>query len=278
MFNRNIGFACDNFRLYKTTDSGENWTQISGVGGDNPFIDMYFSDSLNGWKSSANSNLNYRDSTILKTTDGGLNWIYQHLPSGGIIPPSSGMYKFSKNDNDTIRGTGGGLRYTPTTFRGIIWTTTNGGNKWLFQLPDTSFGIPVYGTMNFVTNKIGWSYLNQSGIHTTVGGDTNLFTPVREISVNISTELELFQNYPNPFNPETNIKYELKVVGGQRSEVRIVIYDLIGREIMTLVNQEQSPGEYAVEFDGSGLSSGIYFYSLIVDGVLIDTKRMVLLK
>jgi hypothetical protein len=252
MYNSRIGFACDNFRLYKTTNSGVNWLQI-GYGGDNPFIDMYFNDSLNGWKSSANSNLNYRDSTILKTIDGGLNWVYQHLPSGGMIPPSSGMYKFSKNNNDTIRGTGGGLRYSPTVGRGIIWTTTNGGDNWLFQLPDTSFGIVQYGTMNFVNNKIGWSYANETGIHTTVGGDTTLYTSFEQISSSIPDNYYLSQNYPNPFNPKTNIKYQT----AKSRYVVLKVYDIQGKTVETLVDKKQNAGTYETSFDGSNYSSGI---------------------
>ena len=92
----------------------------------------------------------------------------------------------------------------------------------------------------------------------------------------------LYQNYPNPFNPSTVINYEL-LVGGK---VTLRIYDILGKEIATLVNEERSPGKYEIEFSigqsvGSGfspdVSSGIYFYRLSVNGYS-ETKSMILLK
>ncbi|HZW39093.1 MAG TPA: T9SS type A sorting domain-containing protein [Ignavibacteriaceae bacterium] len=85
--------------------------------------------------------------------------------------------------------------------------------------------------------------------------------------------LYLQQNYPNPFNPSTKIKYTLPKQG----LVNIKIYDVLGNEIMNLVNEEKLSGKYEVEFDGSSLSSGIYFYQ-IQSGEFLDTKKMVLMK
>lgn len=83
----------------------------------------------------------------------------------------------------------------------------------------------------------------------------------------------LFQNYPNPFNPSTTIKYSLP-----KSEfVTIRIYDALGREIVTLVNEKLLPGDYEVKFDASSLVSGIYFYKLI-SGNLLSVKKMILIK
>ncbi len=90
---------------------------------------------------------------------------------------------------------------------------------------------------------------------------------------NIPSQFILKQNYPNPFNPKTIISYELPVSGF----VKLKIYDLLGKEIMTLINEHQTIGTYKTEFDGTGIASGIYFYSLSTDG-FIDTKRMVLIK
>lgn len=85
---------------------------------------------------------------------------------------------------------------------------------------------------------------------------------------------KLSQNYPNPFNPKTVISYQL-TTGNFTS---IVVYDILGNEVNTLVNQNKPAGNYEIEFDGTDLPSGIYFYSLHIDGNLIDTKRMILLK
>jgi len=96
---------------------------------------------------------------------------------------------------------------------------------------------------------------------------------VQNISTEIPSGYSLSQNYPNPFNPVTKINYELRVT----SYAKLVVYDIMGREISTLVNEKQSPGTYQVEFDGSGLTSGVYFYRLVTDG-FEGTKRMILLK
>lgn len=84
---------------------------------------------------------------------------------------------------------------------------------------------------------------------------------------------ELKQNYPNPFNPNTTIEYNLN----RSSEVKVIIYDILGKEISKLVNEKQPTGKYKINVNASGLSSGTYFYSLVVDG-LADTKKMILIK
>jgi beta-N-acetylhexosaminidase len=83
----------------------------------------------------------------------------------------------------------------------------------------------------------------------------------------------LMDNFPNPFNPSTVIRYQLPVA----SNVRLVVYDLLGREVVTLVEEMKPAGPYAVRFNGSGLASGVYFYRLTA-GKSIQTRRMVLTK
>jgi len=87
------------------------------------------------------------------------------------------------------------------------------------------------------------------------------------------TEYVLYQNYPNPFNPRTNIGFRI----ADRGFVSIKVYDVLGKEIATLVNEEKPAGNYEVEFDATNLTSGIYFYQLKA-GNLIETKKMLLLK
>lgn len=85
----------------------------------------------------------------------------------------------------------------------------------------------------------------------------------------------LEQCYPNPFNPSTVIRYRLPAPGGKPVEVRLTVYDLLGREVGTLVNEVQNGGEYEVRFDGAWLPSGVYFYRLAAGGYA-ETRKMVL--
>jgi hypothetical protein len=89
----------------------------------------------------------------------------------------------------------------------------------------------------------------------------------------IPTEFALYQNYPNPFNPGTLIKYQVP----EKSFVSIRVYDLLGKELATLVNEEKSAGSYDVNFDAGQLSSGFYIYT-IKAGNFTSTKKMILMK
>ncbi|MFZ1320453.1 MAG: T9SS type A sorting domain-containing protein [Ignavibacteria bacterium] len=115
--------------------------------------------------------------------------------------------------------------------------------------------------INFPSTIYGYSY-------------TVIFTDIKTSSSNIANDFSLSQNYPNPFNPKTIINYELRVT----DNVKIKVFDVLGNEVAELVNEKQNAGSYSVEFDGSGFASGIYFYSLYLNGSLFETKRMVMLK
>ncbi len=107
----------------------------------------------------------------------------------------------------------------------------------------------------------------------TVGVDE----PNPNITVN---NFSLEQNYPNPFNPSTKISFTIPASPlpfGKGTGVRLVVYDVLGNEIATLVNEEKSAGTYEVEFIPKNLTSGIYFYQLKA-GSLVQTKKMILLK
>jgi hypothetical protein len=83
----------------------------------------------------------------------------------------------------------------------------------------------------------------------------------------------MYQNYPNPFNPTTNIKFDV----AKKSLVKINVYDVTGRVISELVNQELTPGKYEVNWNGAGQASGVYFYK-IETGEFVKTMRMILVK
>ena len=115
-------------------------------------------------------------------------------------------------------------------------------------------------------------------------GNFEYFYLSNDLEVGVPGEYELSQNYPNPFNPKTIINYSIPSnVKGQMSNVKLTVFDLVGKEIATLVNEKQNAGYYSIEFDASNLSSGIYFYKLEAGstgeaGDFIETKRMMLLK
>ncbi len=89
----------------------------------------------------------------------------------------------------------------------------------------------------------------------------------------IPEEFKLYQNYPNPFNPTTVISYRLPVI----SNIALKVYDILGNEVATLVNEEKQPGVYEVEFDASSLASGIYLYHLKA-GSFVQTIKMIVAK
>jgi len=261
MYNKDIGFICrTGTSFFKTTNGGINWIQITGYG---EYFDIYFVDSLTGWKCQG---------IMQKTTDGGYNWITQVLPSGYPIA-STGISNFSNINKDTIWGVGG-LLYTPNGYRGILYRTTNGGINWQYQIPDTGFQIPQYWYIEFYNRLNGWSYSDYSrGIHTVTGGDSVFITNIIRGNESIVKEFQLNQNYPNPFNSITNVKF--KMLNSGFAEIKV--YDITGKLIKVLTNKKYEPGEHTVRFDAAGLPSGVYFYRLTA-GEYNAVKKMVLIK
>ena len=94
-------------------------------------------------------------------------------------------------------------------------------------------------------------------------------------------EFALEQNYPNPFNPTTTIKFTIPGVEDENFRplrTHLVVYDILGREVAVLVNQKLQPGNHEVTFNGSSLSSGIYFYKIQTSSGFLSTKKLMLLK
>ncbi|MCF8306983.1 MAG: Ig-like domain-containing protein [Ignavibacteriales bacterium] len=128
-------------------------------------------------------------------------------------------------------------------------------------------------------------YVARNGTNGADSGDVylddlqkNIVTGLRGDEDFASLSYDLGQNYPNPFNPETIINYELK----NHNHVKLCVYDVLGREVAILVDTEQAPGRYAVNFNAAGLSSGIYFYSINASGTegsgFSAVRKMILLK
>ncbi len=101
---------------------------------------------------------------------------------------------------------------------------------------------------------------------------------IKQIS-SVAERFFLSQNFPNPFNPATKIKYAIPRMGNAPAvNVKLAVYDITGRLVVTLVNEFQAPGEYETEFDASNLASGVYFYRLTAGNDYSNVKKMVLLK
>jgi photosystem II stability/assembly factor-like uncharacterized protein len=260
---KNYGFLGNQTELLKSTNYGNNWTLIPSQRG---FSYMFFVDSLKGWKSY---------DSMKMTTDGGNTWNSQNIliPGGSM---NGSFASFSNIGKDTIWGGGVIYEFPNLQGRGVIHLTTNGGLNWFFQIPDTSLKLPRLYFSSFYNFSTGWEYSVSKGVHTKTGGDS-IFYPITRIrnENNYTSEyFQLYQNYPNPFNPATKILYELK----HRGKVLLKVYNSLGKEIKTLVDKNQITGNYEVDFEGSGYSSGVYFYSLFIDNERIDTKKMILLR
>jgi hypothetical protein len=93
--------------------------------------------------------------------------------------------------------------------------------------------------------------------------------------INSTHNYKLLQNYPNPFNPSTKIIFEVPT--NPDGIVTLKVYDVLGREIVTILNEEKPAGEYEVEFNGENLVSGVYYYTL-TSGTFYETKKMILLR
>jgi hypothetical protein len=129
----------------------------------------------------------------------------------------------------------------------------------------------------FINDSLGYCVGNNGMIlkTTTAGGN---FVKVNNPVLEIPQSFSLSQNYPNPFNPVTWIKYDIPPSKGARGIMtKLIIYDILGREIETLVNETQKSGSYEVIWDGNRYASGVYFYRLIADNY-VETRKMVLIK
>ncbi|MFZ1323077.1 MAG: hypothetical protein WAT71_16075 [Ignavibacteria bacterium] len=201
MYNSQMGFMANTGQLFKTINGGFNWTFLPGIDG---FYDMFFVDTLTGWKSS---------DSVKKTTDGGLTWTTQKVKNSGNLVMLRSVFNFSNIGRDTIYGVGAAVEYPNLQGRGIVHRTTNGGLNWSFQIPDTAYHLSEMFLSNFYNNQTGWEYTFSHGIFTKTGGDSVYIpiTSIKENSLIIPTDYSLSQNYPNPFNPNTIISYELRV-------------------------------------------------------------------
>jgi phosphatidylserine/phosphatidylglycerophosphate/cardiolipin synthase-like enzyme len=128
-------------------------------------------------------------------------------------------------------------------------------------------------TLILKSTRLANLYLQEFSARYTAAGGTDVLTGIEITSTIAPKVFRLLQNYPNPFNPTTSISYDVP----QKSNVSLKVFDVLGREVITLVQKEQLAGSYRVQFDASKLSSGIYFYRLQA-GSFMNSKKMVLIK
>lgn len=301
--NASLGWAVGYGQIYKTIDGGETWlTQNSGIQKTLKLIS--FISETTGWVAGDNR-------TLLKTTDGGETWTSLMTPlpdwtfrSMKFFNDSTGWIFYSYAGNDIVsKTTNSGKswvvvrpavnrQWTTSAFflsdnsclvldsRRSILKTNNSGATWMVQkIPDNV--IPVLMDIFFITPETGW-IVGDGGfiIKTTDGGGSaidTIITSVNNPDYLSVKEFSLTQNYPNPFNPSTTIKYSIP----QEGFVTIKIYDILGRELVKLVDDYIQAGTYNVLWNGkSGLgnevSSGVYFYNIRYNNSSITRKMMLI--
>jgi photosystem II stability/assembly factor-like uncharacterized protein len=245
--------------LLQTADGGKTWTSHESIGGSRKVI---FFDSSVGYL------LTFTFAGLLKTTDGGQIW-FDVSPFGGA---DTGYDLFFL---DTQRG-------WLVTERGVV-RTQDDFESWE-GLPGSA---GLYRIFFFSDGFRGWGVRGLYGPgfrHTLDAGRTWTNGPITSIDekpVNPASPrtFVLYQNYPNPFNPQTQIRFEIL---GAKENIRLSVFDVTGREVITLAEGEFMVGVYSVEWNGHDshgkpLATGIYFYRLEA-GELVQTKKLTLLR
>ena len=152
-----------------------------------------------------------------------------------------------------------------------LFKTTDGGFNWTRE--NTSTNNNEFESIEFVNDTVGWTCSTGGVImHTTTGGQT--LTGIANQTVNIAERYELYQNYPNPFNNQTKIRFEIP----KYSEIRIVVYDILGKQKDIILDGIYQPGKYEINYSSKDLSSGIYFYRMEINGEIKKTKKLMLKK
>lgn len=268
-----IYIAGEHSTLLKSVDNGSTWTTIDlGLG-------IFNLRSIGGGDDN-NLTVIGDNYTVFHTNNGGLTW----MGIEGIVATSNlnNVVFFNANEG-VIVGDGG-----------FVLKTSDGGSTWNQKDINTIGMQPMASNLNsvaFSSINSGISVgQNGASIYSTDAGDSwSTVAPAQKIKAGSNSiskalyiavddsKLTLKQNYPNPFNPTTIISYQLP----SGANVSLKVYDMLGKEVANLVNGYQATGNYNASFNGSNLSSGIYFYVLRVSGgtnEITKTMRMILTK
>jgi photosystem II stability/assembly factor-like uncharacterized protein len=238
--------------IYKSTNSGLNWSNVNTTS--IPLNSVYFLNSSTGYAAGGDFHLY---PLIINTTNGGINWQTQ---------VSNQQYSDIYTDivfTDSTTGYCSGYGILKTTNKGINWNYQISSNNIIYKLSmlnsTTGYAVGINGTI----------------LKTTTGGDP---VGIKPMNNEIPKSFSLSQNFPNPFNPKTRIKFDVTSnVKREMSNVKLIVYDILGQEVATLINQQLKPGTYEIEWDGTNYPSGVYFYELTTENYSA-TKKLILLK
>jgi hypothetical protein len=269
-----------NYGIFFTTNNGANWIQTSV---NNRTVLSLASSGNNVFAAT------YNNCGVYKSTNNGLNWSQTSLNDRSI-------WVIAANGNNVYAGTGDISGIYISTNNGTNWTQSLimqsisalavYGNTLFAGVSVTGFNVSFDNGNNWIQKNEGlgnlstWSLFVSNG-YLYAGTSTNgvyrrplsELVGIHPISTETPSKYSLSQNYPNPFNPITNVKFSML----NARDVKLVVYDVMGREVQTLVNEKLSAGTYEVKFDGSMLNSGIYFYKMMTDG-FTETKKMLMIK
>ncbi|MCC6866802.1 MAG: T9SS type A sorting domain-containing protein [Ignavibacteria bacterium] len=253
--NQKIIVVGDKGTILRSTDTGNNWENVS-------IPDTSFNFYAINQKNANQLNSGDRfiavgsGGRIYKSTDIGATW---QQKTSGTTNTLRSVY-FLNLDSGTVVGDNGTIRFT-----------TNGGETWF---TDPFFNSPSSRNYRSVScihmQSRTFSAMSDSIF---IVSDDPVYLGINNVSTEIPKAFSLSQNYPNPFNPVTNIKFSVS----KNSFVKLTIFDINGREVETIVNQNMHAGTYNADWNASGFSSGVYFYKLITDD-FVETKKMILIK
>ncbi|MBE2216949.1 MAG: T9SS type A sorting domain-containing protein [Ignavibacteria bacterium] len=211
-----------------------------------------------------------RNNILIYSANSGCSWLYNEVTGDSLSARKGdsslvGCSSFYRADTITKS-----LFGIPRKTKKFSFTYFEGG---LTRELTREFGF-TYEYSSGHTNQ-SYDYLIGCVIDGTLYGDTSMLVGVNQINFEVPEKFQLSQNYPNPFNPITKINFAIS--GTSVAQTFLSVYDALGREVTSLVNQRLNPGTYEVSWDASAYPSGVYYYKL-ESGSFTETKKMVLLK